>query len=220
MDTHTHLEDLSNEIFLEIFDYLHALEIFTAFTSLNQQISSILQITPLRIIILRNQSRHQIEYLSSHLTFHAHQVVFLRAFDKICDCSSTISLLFNRHNFTNLQSCLLNINNPSMKLDNVLKKVKSLTRLVSFSIYPATDVNISEQDKYQLAQMLFTNQSSSHRSITFNYFHDYLDITNYSSITSNLISLSLCIGGLSSTVSIYSIFFILRLCHTVRYLTI
>ncbi|CAF3622234.1 unnamed protein product, partial [Rotaria sp. Silwood2] len=49
MDTQTHLEDLSNEIFFEIFDYLHALDIFTAFASLNKRISSVLQLISLRV---------------------------------------------------------------------------------------------------------------------------------------------------------------------------
>ncbi len=51
MDIQTHLEDLSNEIFFEIFDYLNALDIFTSFTSLNRRISSILQSISLRIVI-------------------------------------------------------------------------------------------------------------------------------------------------------------------------
>jgi hypothetical protein len=220
MNTHTHLEDLSNEIFFEIFDYLHALEIFTAFTLLNQRISSILQIIPLRIFISNTDCRAQMEYLSSHLTYHAHQVISIDTYDKIRDCSSVISLFFNRHNFINLQSCILIAINPSTKLGNILKKLKSSIRLVSFRIHQSDDVGISEKDKYELAQMIFMNQSSSLRSITFNFNYDYMNISNYSSMSSNLISLTLCIGGLSSTVSIYSIFSILRHCHTIRYLTI
>jgi hypothetical protein len=105
MNIHTYLEDLSNEIFFEIFDYLDAFDIFTGFTSLNQRISSILQSIPLRIIISRNYYLAQIDFLSAHLTFHAHQVISLKIHDKIRDYSSVISLLFNRHNFINLQSC-------------------------------------------------------------------------------------------------------------------
>ena len=114
MNIHTHLEDLSNEIFFEIFDYLHALDIFTAFTSLNQRISSILQSIPLRIIISPNNCRRQIDFLSSHLTFHDHQVISIKTYDTIRDDSSIISLLFNRHNFINLQSCIFGSINSSI----------------------------------------------------------------------------------------------------------
>ncbi|CAF4627275.1 unnamed protein product, partial [Rotaria magnacalcarata] len=61
MDTQTHLEDLANEIFFELFDYLHALDIFTAFASLNKRISSILRSIPLRIVISKTHCRNQID---------------------------------------------------------------------------------------------------------------------------------------------------------------
>jgi len=154
--------------------------------------------------------------LSSYLTFNAHQVTSLEVWDIIRDYSATIDLLFNRHNFINLESCVLLSINLSTKLEKVLNKLRSSIRLVSFSIYQPRHVPISEKYKYELALMVFTNQSSSFRSVALSYYKDYLDISNYSSIASNLISLNLCIGGLSSTVSVYSIFRILRLCHTVR----
>ncbi|CAF1366822.1 unnamed protein product, partial [Rotaria sordida] len=121
MDRYTHFEDLSNEIFFEIFDYLHALEIFTSFTSLNKRISSILQSIPLRIVVLYNHSRRQVDFISSHLTFHAHQVISIEVYDKIRDYTSIIDLLFNRHNFINLESCLLVANSSITKLENVIK---------------------------------------------------------------------------------------------------
>jgi hypothetical protein len=84
MNTYSHFEDLPNE---EVFDYLHALEILTGFTSLNQRISSILKLIPLRIIILCEHSRRQIDFLSSYLTFHAHQVISLKIYNTIRDYS-------------------------------------------------------------------------------------------------------------------------------------
>ncbi|CAF4353615.1 unnamed protein product, partial [Rotaria sp. Silwood2] len=39
----------------------------------------------------------------------------------IRDHSSIISLLFSRHNFINLQSCILLSVNPSAKLESVIK---------------------------------------------------------------------------------------------------
>jgi len=144
MDIRTNFEDLSNEIFFEIFDYLHALAIFTAFTSLNKRISSILQSIPLHIIILKNNCRLQIDFLSSHLPFHAHQVISLAIHDTIRDDSSIISLLFSRHNFINLQSCKLLTVNPSTKLKNVIKQIKSLNRLISFSIHQPNYTNLNK----------------------------------------------------------------------------
>ncbi|CAF3783030.1 unnamed protein product, partial [Rotaria sordida] len=211
---------MTSTVFFEIFDYLDALEIFTAFTSLNQRISSILKRIPLRILISNTNSRSEIEFLSSHLTYHDHQVISIDIYDKIRDCSSVINLLFNRHNFINLESCIFNAINSSTKLKKILKKLKSLNRLVSFGIYQADDLGINDKDKYELSQMVFMNQLSSLRSVVLNYTYDYMNISNYPSITTNLISLALCISGLSSTVSIYSMFLILRHCHKIRYLTI
>jgi hypothetical protein len=85
MNTYPHFEDLSNEILIEIFDYLHVLDIFTGFTSLNTRIPSILQSIPLRIIISYDHCRHQIDFLSSYLTCHAHQVISLEISDTIRD---------------------------------------------------------------------------------------------------------------------------------------
>ncbi|CAF4847111.1 unnamed protein product, partial [Rotaria sp. Silwood2] len=131
MDTYACLEDLSNEIFFELFDYLHALDIFTAFASLNKRISSILQSIALHVIILNNHYDQEINFLSSHLTFHAHQVISLKCYDTIRDRSSIISLLFDRHHFINLQSCIFMLDKPSNQFENVLKQIENLNRLVS-----------------------------------------------------------------------------------------
>jgi hypothetical protein len=85
--------------------YVHALDIFTTFASLNKRILSILQSIRLHVIILNSHYDREIDFLSSHLTFHAHQVISLKCYDTIRHRSSIISLLFNRHHFINLQSC-------------------------------------------------------------------------------------------------------------------
>jgi hypothetical protein len=84
MNTHTHFEDLSNEIFFEIFDYLNALDIFISFTSLDKRISSILQSISLRINITQENCLRQIKILS-YLIYHDHQVISITIFDKIRD---------------------------------------------------------------------------------------------------------------------------------------
>jgi len=65
----TQLEDLSNEIFLEILEYLDASNIFFAFGSLNSRISLILNIIPLHINIHFTDCHHQLEFLSNHLEY-------------------------------------------------------------------------------------------------------------------------------------------------------
>ncbi|CAF4429000.1 unnamed protein product, partial [Adineta steineri] len=48
----------------------------------------------------------------------------------------------------------------------------------------------------------------------------YLDISNYTFINSNIISLYLRISGSSSTVSVHTVLQIFRLCHRIKYLCI
>ncbi|CAF1326824.1 unnamed protein product [Rotaria sordida] len=218
MDTHTHLEDLSNEIFFEIFDYLHALDIFTAFASLNKRILSILKSISLHVIILNSHYDREIQFLSSHLTFHAHQVVSLYIYDTIRDRSSIISLLFNRHHFINLQSCKFISINSSTELDNVIKQVKSLNRLVTFVITQPIYQNNNKKYICDITRTILMHKSSSLRSVMLRYNYDYLDISTYTSIASNLISLDLLMSGTLNIVSLYSILPILRVCHRIRYL--
>jgi anti-anti-sigma regulatory factor len=220
MDSHTCLEDLSNEIFFEIFDYLHALDIFTAFTSLNKRISSILQIIPLRVIISDDHRRHHVDYLSSHLTFHAHQVISVDIFDKILDDSSIVSLFFNQHKFINLQSCTFISVNPSTKLENVFKQIKSLNRLVSISVIQPKYENLNKNTKNDLLQTIFTHNSSHLRSIALGLPYDYLDISKCTWIPSNLKSLFLTISSSILNISVYSILPIFRLCHSIQNLSI
>ncbi|CAF5024889.1 unnamed protein product [Rotaria sp. Silwood1] len=196
MDTPTHLEDLSNEIFFEIFDYLHAL------TSLNTRILSILQSIPLHVIILNSHFDREIYFLSSHLTFHAHQVVSLYIYDTIRDRSSSISLLFNQHQFTNLQSCIFMSVNPSTKLENVIKQVESLNRLISFAIKQPNDKNMNENDKWGLTRTILMHKSSYLRSVVLKYPYDYVDVSNYISIVSNTTSINLLMFVSHNTLSV------------------
>ncbi|CAF3168625.1 unnamed protein product [Rotaria sp. Silwood2] len=218
MDTYACLEDLSNEIFFELFDYLHALDIFTAFASLNKRISSILQSIALHVIILNNHYDQEINFLSSHLTFHAHQVISLKCYDTIRDRSSIISLLFDRHHFINLQSCIFMLDKPSNQFENVLKQIENLNRLVSFFVIQPDYKKISETDKCDITRTTFMNTLSSLRSVMLRYNYNYSNISTYTLNASNLMSLDLLISGKVNTVSIYSILPILRVCHKIRYL--
>jgi len=220
MDPYTHLEDLSNEIFFEIFDYLHALDIFTALNSLNRRISSILQIIPLRVIIGCNHRRYQIDYLSSHLTSHAHQVISVDIFDTIHDDSSIVNLLFSQHNFLNLESCTFISIHPSTKLENVIKQIKSFNRLVSFNILHPKNEKFNENAKKNLLETILMHKSPYLRSIGLGLPFDYLDISKYTSIPSNLKSLNLRISSSTSNLSVDSIILIFLFCHSIVHLTI
>ncbi|CAF2136995.1 unnamed protein product [Rotaria magnacalcarata] len=220
MDTQTHLEDLANEIFFELFDYLHALDIFTAFASLNKRISSILRSIPLRIVISKTHCRNQIDFLSSHLTLHIHQVISIKISDTIRDDASIISLLFSRHNFINLQFCRLTTIDRSTKLDNVIKQIKTFDKLVSLNIFNLTEKTMNAVDKCELTQTMLMHQSSSLRLIALRYGCDYFNISDYISLPPNVTSLHLYIAGLSAIVSVRSVIALIRLCHRVRSLHI
>ncbi|CAF1029371.1 unnamed protein product [Rotaria sordida] len=167
--------------------YLHAL------TSLNTRILSILQSIPLHVIILNSHFGREIYFLSSHLIFHGHQVVSLYIYDTIRDRSSSISLLFNQHQFINLQSCIFMSVNPSTKLENVIKQVESSNRLISFTIKQPNDKNMNENNKWDLTRTILIHKSSYLRSVVLKYPYDYVDVSNYISIVSNTTSLNLLI---------------------------
>ncbi|CAF4138937.1 unnamed protein product, partial [Rotaria sordida] len=108
--------------------------------------------------------------------------------------------------------------NLSTELDNVIKQVKSLNRLVTFVIIQPKYQNINEKYKCDITRTMLMHKSSSLRSLMLRYNYDYLDISTYTSIASNLISLDFLMSGSLNTVSIYSILPILRVCHRIRYL--
>ncbi|CAF0826771.1 unnamed protein product [Rotaria sordida] len=153
------------------------------------------------------------------LTFHAHQVISLKCYDTIRDRSSIISLLFNRHHFINLQSCIFISDNPSTELENAIKQVESLNRLISFFIIQLHYKKIHEKDKCDITRTILMNKSSSLRSVKLIYNYDYSNISTYTSIASNIRSLELLISADSlNKISVYSILLILRVCHRIRYL--
>jgi hypothetical protein len=220
MNINTHLEDFSNEIFFEIFDYLHMFDIFTDFTLLNKRISSILQLIPLHIVISRHHSRRQIDVLCSHLTFHEHQVISIKISDIIRDDSSMIRLLFDRHNFPNLKSCKFVSIKSITRLGNMIEQIRSLNSLVVLEISQIAREDLNENGSDELTRIVLTHKSSSLRLVRLQYPYHYLDISNYTSIGSNLTSLSLRITGSPSTVSVHSVLRIFRLCHRIQYLYI
>ncbi|CAF0995708.1 unnamed protein product [Adineta steineri] len=200
MGSHTRFGDLSNEIFFEIFDYFDALDIFASFSLLNRRISSILQSISLRI-----------------LTFHDQQVTSIKIYDTICDGSSKISVLFNRHNFINLKSCIFYAIDSSTRLDNVIKQIKNLHQLISFTLYQNNN-NLNNDDTNNFTHTLLMHKSSFIRSVILQYPYNFFNISKSMSISSHLISLKLYISISPPTACNYTILSVLHLCHNIRYL--
>ena len=126
----TQLEHVSNDLFLDIFDYLHALDVLQAFSSLNGRISSILSSAQLRVIVSKLHCRYQIERLSSYLLHHDHQVISFSLQDQLRDYSSVISFFFDHHTFQNLRSCVFYSISSSKKFDSIIRKLQSFNKLV------------------------------------------------------------------------------------------
>ncbi|CAF1160065.1 unnamed protein product [Rotaria sp. Silwood1] len=105
----TRLEDLSNELFFEIFGYLHATDSFTAFSILNQRITLILSSISLRIVV------------------SSHQAVAISLEDFIRDFTSVISFFFIRYTFENLELCALYSSHWSIQIRTALQQLKKFS---------------------------------------------------------------------------------------------
>ncbi|CAF5101108.1 unnamed protein product [Rotaria sp. Silwood1] len=143
----TRLEDLFSELFFEIFDYLHALDVFTAFSTLNQRIILILSSIPLRIVVSSYHCHHQIKFLSSNLIDHTHQVVSVSLEDFVHDFTSVISFFFIRHTFENLELCALYSSHWSIQIRTALQQFKNLIKLKSLRFMVAYHMQLYEKEK-------------------------------------------------------------------------
>ena len=134
MVKYSHLEDLPNEILCETFNYLHALDLFYAFSNLNRRISSILKEIRLHVYIGQPTSRRQIEFLCEKLILHCDQVISMDICNESCGETDIIEYLFEEYNFVNLGRCRLSCFGFNSKLENVLRKLKEQNQLVYFHI--------------------------------------------------------------------------------------
>ncbi|CAF1281790.1 unnamed protein product [Rotaria sp. Silwood1] len=131
----TRLEDLSNEIFFKIFDYLHTLDIFTAFSTLNQRITLILPSISLRTVVSSYHCHRQIKFLSSYIIDYTRQVVSICLEDFIRDFTSVISFFFIRHTFENLELCALYSSYWSIQIRTALQQLQKSHSAKIASIY-------------------------------------------------------------------------------------
>jgi hypothetical protein len=218
MNKITHFEDLSNDLFLEIFEYFHALDLFTAFASFNERLSSLLLLTQLHIVISKVHSRHHLIFLSSHLTYHAHQVISVSLEDELYNFSSVISFLFDQHTFINLRTCRFYSICPSSKLDNVSEKLKSLNKLVSFQMIHSNDIPLSDTIKKDFIKVIFTHNSPALRSIDLSFHYHYSKLVAKIAMNSTVTSLNMMFYSTTVPCSIYSLLPILRHYRALRVL--
>lgn len=217
MNQLTEFENLSTEIIIEILDYLHAIDIFAAFGSLNRRISSILRSIHLRIIITSKHHLQHIELLSNHLMIHADQVISLSINDDTEDRSSTINLLFQRHRFNNVRSCILKISSSFYKLTSFIQQLESLTNLQSVCIIQSHVLSYESNKHDSICSILSRIRSTALRSVALLYHYDHCGILNANNtIMSNLTYLELILHVSSDNGSIYSLIHILHFCSVLR----
>jgi len=220
MDKITQFEDFSDELFLEIFYYLHALDLFMAFSSLNSRISSMLLSTRLHVVISKLHCRDQIKFLSSHLTHHKHQVISISIEDRLRDYSSVIPYFFNQHKFINLQSCAFYSICPSPNFYTVIEELKNLNNLVSFRIRQPKDISLSDTIKQDISKTILKHKSLKLRSIEFIFHYDYPKLVTNIAINQTVTSLHMVFHGSTVSCSIYSLLPILRRYRALRILRI
>lgn len=220
MNKITQFEDLSNDLFLEIFDYFHALDLFMALASLNNRISSILSLTKLHIVISKLHCQYQVKFLCSHLTHHVDQVISITIQDQLRDFSSVICFLFDQYKFENLRSCVFYSICSSSKFHDVIKKLETLNKLVSFKIVQSGVASLSDLIKHELSKTILTHNSPTFRSVSLIFSYNYPRFINNIIINSTIISLRLRFCGSIVTCSIYSLLPILRYFRAIRVLSL
>ena len=218
MSSITQFEDIPNDLFLEIFEYLHALDLFVAFTSLNKRISALLFSSPLHVVISKLHSYQQMKFLSSHLVNHVDQVISLSLEDQLRDYSAVISYFFNQHTYTNLRSCQFHSIEEKSSFNNVIEKLQDLTKLVSFRIVQSKDCSLSSLTKDNLTRAILTHTSPTLHSIKLAFYYDYPDLVTRVSLNCTLTSLHIIFQGSNYYLSICIFLPILRHYRVLRVL--
>ncbi|CAF0820182.1 unnamed protein product [Rotaria sordida] len=216
----TRLEDLSNEIFFEIFDYLHALDIFTAFSTLNQRITLILSSIPLHIVVSSSHCHRQIKFLSFYLINHAHQVVSISLEDSIRDFTSVISFFFIQHTFENLEHCSLYSSYWSIQSRTALEQLKNLIKLRSLRFIVTNHMQLYEKEKQYISQTILTHQSFSLRSLDFVFYFNHSHLTTAVTLNWTLTSMSLTFYDLPRRLSIYCVLHVFHIYRALRRLRV
>ena len=219
----TQFEDLPNEIFLEIFEYLYAGDIFFTFAALNSRISLLLNSIHLHINIHSTYCRQELAFLSYHLKFHSDQVISLQIHDEICDQKNVIAYLFHQHDFLNLHSCIFHSISSSSELKIVIEKLSKLPKIILFRIIQSCNVKedkLNPSDASKFSQLILIDTPSTLRSTSLYFHHNHSQIATTSIITTNLTCLQIIFYGTLNDISIFSLIPLLRIHRSLRTLCV
>ncbi|CAF3711886.1 unnamed protein product [Rotaria sordida] len=207
-------ENLSNELFYEIFDYLEGCDLFKAFSNLNNRFQALLTSSSLRLKIDLRYREETILHLGHDHPYNSYPALF-----KIDSSFSRLESLYNKLSFLALESCIpISIANneqySSIKyliidhccsLDDliaILSYTSQLCRLTCYqldeskknivkdalnSILSLTCISIAEcSTKFDEIEMFLTNVSSQLEVLRINTFKDvnYLDANRWERIIS------------------------------------
>ncbi|CAF1140672.1 unnamed protein product [Adineta steineri] len=223
MNTITQFEDLCNEIFLEVFEYLHCLDLFMAFASLNNRFTFLLSLPQLYLIVNQSHFYYQIQFLSSHLVDHAHQVISISFHEQLCDYfASVISFFFDKHTFKNLRSCIFIFHLICLPwyLPNITEKLKNSNKLVLFKIFYSNNNSLADKIKEELSTFALKCKSLKLRSVNLLFSYNYPKLLVNNSINSTLTTLRMMFHGVTTICSIYSFLPVLRIYRALRNLSI
>lgn len=218
MSSITRFEDIPNDLFREIFEYLHALDLFLAFTSLNQRISTLLFFSPLHVVISKSHCYQEMKFLSSHLVDHVNQVISLSLEDQLRDYSSVISYFFNQYTYINLRSCQFYSIEDKSSFNSVIEKLSNLTKLVSFRIVQSKQCSLSTTTKNNLTRAILTHTSPTLQLIDLSFRYDYPELVTRISLNCTVTSLHIILQASNSYLSICTLLPILRHYRALRML--
>lgn len=149
----TSIEDLSNEIFHEIFDYINGVEIYQGFSNLNHRFQQLLNSSSFLFKIELSSSASNDVFVNNFqqlLLNNKHQILSINMclpFNRI-NLLSSISI---DSSFIRLESLILN-EIPSTKITSLLTNLSALPRLYSLTV--GIDRGCELDEIYQLVMTL------------------------------------------------------------------
>ncbi|CAF0788966.1 unnamed protein product [Adineta steineri] len=186
----TQLENLSNEICYEVFDYLDEHAIYKAFDELNARFQKLITTSSFLLkIYIDNESHLKIEDCCKNLripnnrilSFHLHDPVQAESFFQNCTFDST---------FTHLKSILLHVIDDYFQAQQ-LKCLESLPHLLSLTLVLYGDQCYNQEDMFidDIYEIIFTLPYLEYSSLSVIKYNDqYLPTFVDKTIQSNSIT--------------------------------
>ncbi|CAF0921623.1 unnamed protein product [Rotaria sordida] len=179
------IDNLSNEIFYEIFDYLDACEIYHAFSNLNHRFQQLLYSSSLLFKIelhYRTPKEIFLNNFKSLIRFHQHQIISIHLTYSI-NVNTIISSMIRNSLFNHLESIRLHGVSPNI-LSRFLKKCISLPRLFLLRI----DTSNSLKDLNNIYKLVFNLPKLKSLEITAHGFNKFNIKTSLSMATAKQFS--------------------------------